>query len=430
MSNPTKAIKTETMPEKPTKQRLFLVAILCIGLFVCFLDRVNISVLVANEAFLVDMGIKGQPVKIGMLMSVFLAVYGVSNFVLSPIGDYLGPRKAMSLCVTLWALSLFVGGIAATFTTMLVARVILGMGEGLYYPLQSVFVKNWIPPQERGRSNAAWSIGQSLAPAVAMPFFAHIVGVYGWRESFWVALAITLVPLYLFWCHTTDTPRTHKKVNALELSHIEEGLAKEQQGKEAAKDTFKERFMTFAGNYRYWLLVFWYMMMNIIAWAMLSWLPTYLKSARGFTWTEMGWLASLPFIVGVLLKVVTGWLTDRTGKNAPLLAGCQFLVAVSMYFAASVSGKYAAAMFLTGAVAFNVMAIPAVWTLLQSLVPGKTLGTAGGVMNGISTGMSALSPVFLGYVISLGDYSAGLYALVAVALIASASAAVLAYQKY
>lgn len=430
MSNPTEVMRTETIPERPTKQRLFLIAILCIGLFVCFLDRVNISVLVANDAFLMDMGIKGQPVKIGMLMSVFLAVYGVSNFVLSPIGDYLGPRKAMSLCVALWALSLCIGGLAATFTTMLVARVILGMGEGLYYPLQSVFVKNWIPTKERGRANAAWSIGQSLAPAVAMPLFAYVVGAYGWRDSFGVAFAITLIPLYLFWFHTTDTPRTHKKVNALELNYIEEGIAQEQQGKEVVTGTFYERFMTFAGNYRYWLLVIWYMLMNIIAWAMLSWLPTYLKAARGFSWAEMGWLASLPFVIGVLMKVITGWLTDRTGRSAPLLAGCQFLVAICMYFAAAVSGKYAAAMFLTGAVAFNVMAIPAAWTLLQGLVPSKTLGTAGGVMNGISTGMSALSPILIGYVISLGDYSMGLYALVAVAILASASAAVLACQKY
>ncbi len=31
-------------------------------------------------------------------------------------------------------------------------------------------------------------------------------------------------------------------------------------------------------------------------------LPTYLKSARGFSWAEMGWLASLPFVRRYLPK--------------------------------------------------------------------------------------------------------------------------------
>ena len=430
MSKPAEVINVQTMPEKPTKQRVFLVAILCIGLFVCYLDRVNISVLAANDAFLTDMGIKGQPVKIGMLMSVFLAVYGISNVTLTAIGNYLGPRKTLSLCVVLWILSLFIGGIATTFMTMLIARVILGVGEGIYYPLQSVFVKNWIPLQERGRANASWVTGQMLALAFAMPFFAYIIATWGWRESFWVALVISLLPLYLFWFHTTDTPHTHKKVNALELKHIEEGLAKERQGETASQDTFMQRFKTFAANYRYWLLVCWYMMMNVISWGMISWLPTYLKVARGFTWMEMSWFSALPYFFAVITITFSGWIADRTGKNAPLLAGGIFLSAICMYLGASVSGKYTAAFLLAGAFGGSSMGISAAWTLLQGLVSSKTLGTAGGVMNGMATGVSALSPVFLGFFIGLGDYAAGLYALAAVGLIGAAAASVLAYQKY
>lgn len=120
------------------------------------------------------MGIEGMPLQIGMMMTVFLAAYGIANVVLSPLGDYLGPRKAMMLCILIWTIALMVGGVATSFALIIICRILLGIGEGFYYPLQSVFIKNWFPKQERGRANAAWIVGQSVAPAIAMPFF-HLV---------------------------------------------------------------------------------------------------------------------------------------------------------------------------------------------------------------------------------------------------------------
>ena len=136
------SLPTNSQPIRPTKQRVALVVILLVTLLIAYLDRVNVSVLLADNVFLTEMGIKGNPVQMGMLMTIFLIAYGISNVILSPLGDILGPRKAMSLSILLWAGSLFLGGLASTFTTMLVARFILGIGEGMHWPMQSKFVKN------------------------------------------------------------------------------------------------------------------------------------------------------------------------------------------------------------------------------------------------------------------------------------------------
>lgn len=74
----------------PTRKRFLIVACLFIGIFIAYLDRVNVSVLAANEPFLAYMGIEGMPLQIGMMMTVFLAAYGIANVVLSP----LGPQKS------------------------------------------------------------------------------------------------------------------------------------------------------------------------------------------------------------------------------------------------------------------------------------------------------------------------------------------------
>ena len=122
---------------KPTNQRYVLAAILFFTLLVAYLDRVNVSVLVADTNFLNDFGIAGNPVQMGMLMSVFLAAYGLGNVILSPLGDVYGPRKAMCFSIALWTISMFIGGMVTVFSMMLISRVVLGLGEGLHWPMQS-----------------------------------------------------------------------------------------------------------------------------------------------------------------------------------------------------------------------------------------------------------------------------------------------------
>ncbi len=430
-------MNTEVMPglnsasqqEIPTKKRFVIVFCLFIGIFIAYLDRVNVSVLAANDPFLIEMGIKGLPVQIGMMMSVFLAAYGVANVVLSPLGDYLGPRKSMMLCIGLWTVSLFMGGIASTFTMIIASRVLLGIGEGAYYPLQSVFVKNWFPKQERGRANAAWVVGQSVAPAIAMPFFAYLIAGFGWRSNFWVCLVLGLIPLYLLWRHAADTPRQHKSINDAELTLIEAG--QDTPGPKGEAIPLKTRLSGFVGNYRYWLLVFWYLCLQCMYWGLITWLPSYLKTARNFSWQEMGWLASLPFVLSIIFKVFSGVLADKVGRSAPILMAAMFFAGICVYLGATTEHKYFSAVLLALAVAFCTMGTPVAWTLLQGIIPSSSMSTASGIMNGLANGLASLAPAMIGFFISTtGHYGGGLLCLVFTGAAATVAAGILALQKY
>ncbi|MDW4575522.1 MFS transporter [Atlantibacter hermannii] len=94
-NNISQTVAISEATQKPTRQRFIVLAILFVSLSVIYLDRVNISIIAANTEFLHDMDLAGKPVYIGLLMSLFLITYGVSNVFLSPIGDWVGPRKAM-----------------------------------------------------------------------------------------------------------------------------------------------------------------------------------------------------------------------------------------------------------------------------------------------------------------------------------------------
>jgi MFS family permease len=135
---------------KPTRQRYLLAFILLFTVMVAQMDRVNVSVLIADAKFLADMKIAGQPMLMGLLMSAFLIAYGIATVLLGPVGDYLGPRKAMALSILGWEVSLVLGGLAPYFMLLVMTRVLLGIGEAMHFPMQSTFVKSWFPPQRAG----------------------------------------------------------------------------------------------------------------------------------------------------------------------------------------------------------------------------------------------------------------------------------------
>ncbi len=433
MSNSSVSTAADTfVADKPTKQRLYLLLVLFLTIFISYLDRVSVSVLAANAEFLAEMGIKGQPVQIGLMMSIFLISYGLANFSLGALGDYFGPRKVMIGAILLWCVALAVGGLAGTFAVFLAGRVLLGIGEGVHHPMQNSFVKNWFPRQERARANTCWVLGQALAPAVAMPFFAYTIIHLGWRASFLICLLLGLIPLVMLWHSVTDKPKDNKRVNALELEHIQAGLEPEAPpAPDGPKESFFTRMRPVVTNFHYWLLVIWYICIQWIYWGLLTWLPSYLKEARGFSWEAMGWLASLPFILNVIIKIPVGWLADKIGRLGPFLMAAVLGGGVLIYLTATVQSNYLSAILLAFGVGVGMMAVPIAWTLLQSLVPARLVATSAGMMNGIATGSASLSPLIIGAFIKLnGSYDSGLFLLVGFCALAFVAAAALTALKH
>jgi sugar phosphate permease len=413
-------------------QRRILSVTLLITLLIAYLDRVNVSVIVADSKFLQDMGIGGDAASAGLLMSLFLLTYGISNMFLSPIGDRIGPKRAMMVAIILWMGSLMIGGLAPSLTILLISRIILGFGEGLHWPMQSKFVKNWFPPNERGKANATWGIALYFGPAIAMPFFVFVIQTFGWRESFGILIGLGLIPLFLLGVLTSDCPQTHPRISKDELVYITDGM-KEEMNQEAAltEASVWDNVKIFITDYRYWLLVVYYIGNCSIWWGIISWLPSYLKIERGFTWASMGMLSSLPYLLATCLCVVGGYLGDRMGRRGWLLVIALMGPTLGLYFGAHSADNMTAALLISVGVGCISLGVPSCWTLLQQFVPSKAVGTGAGLMNGISSVISGFIPVLIGMAIdTMHSYSGGLMMLCVIGIICACGSSVLALKKY
>lgn len=422
-----------TQPEAPTRVRVWLAIILSFTIFIAYLDRVNVSVLIAFPRFLEDMGLKNNPVGQGMLMSLFLVAYGLGNVILGPIGDRLGPRKAMTLALFSWTIPVGMGGLARTLSVLYTSRLILGAGEAIHYPMQIAFVKNWFPRQERGRANSAWIFGQMIGPGIAMPLFAAVIAAYGWRASFWMCAVLGVIIIPVIWFYTSDRPEQNKRVNQAELEHIKRGQAQEAapKGQGIQPGSTMHNYLELIKNPDFITCTLSYWASVSMWWGMLSWLPQYLRVARGFSWAKMGFFSSLPFFVGLLGIISAGVVADKLKRagivNCVGLAGCALFIGLG----ALAHNNYLGASLLAFAFFFKGASIPMAWTLLQSFVPANMIGQAAGLQNGSSQLIGSLSPIVVGALIAAtGAYTAGLMFLVGFGFFGAICGLYLVWKKY
>uniref|UniRef100_A0A914X5I8 Major facilitator superfamily (MFS) profile domain-containing protein n=1 Tax=Plectus sambesii TaxID=2011161 RepID=A0A914X5I8_9BILA len=103
----------------------------------------------------------------GWILSAFPAGYISSQIVGSCAGAQIGSRRLMLCVVFLWSLStLLTPIVASSFHLLLIARVALGLGEGLGLPTIYHIFAETVPAEQRTRAfsylAAAGSIGQTV----------------------------------------------------------------------------------------------------------------------------------------------------------------------------------------------------------------------------------------------------------------------------
>lgn len=213
---------------------------------------------------------------------------------------------------------------------------------------------------------------------------------------------------------------------------IEEGQKAEKELEaQAGHSTLWDNMKAFIFDYRFWLVTLYYFCLASIFWGTMAWLPSYLKVARGFSWTAMGAWSSLPYILGIISVLASGYISDKIGRRAPLCFVSMLGAAAGIYFGAYAPDNTTAALLISVGIASIGLGIAPAWAMVQHIVPGKAIGAGAGMMNGVSNGGSAFSPVLIGFFISAsGSYVGGLMFLVGLGLLAACCAAVLAYQKY
>ncbi|MEO6238896.1 MAG: MFS transporter, partial [Vicinamibacterales bacterium] len=160
-----------------------------------------------------------------------------------------------------------------------------------------------------------------------------------------------------------------------------------------------------------------------------TWLPTYLREARG-TGVKFGaLLASLPLLLGGIGCLVSAYIIPRLARAIGSVMLARRIIAIIGFAGASaciflfvqVADPVRAMILLGLAGFFNDFVMPAAWAGAMD-IGGRHSGTVSGTMNMIGNIGGALSPLIVGYILTWypGDWtltfyvSSGIYLLGAV----------------
>ena len=347
----------------------------------------------------------------GMLMSVFYIGYGLANMLLSPLGEKFGPKK--SLCIVIVLFSIF-AALQAPFgmilTGLVAVRFLLGLSEGIHFPMLNIMVKNWFPVHERSRANGIWICGLFLsmisAPFVVVP----ITERFGWQAMFIaVGLAGMVISLPLVVKFLYNRPQDHPRITEEEMRFITRGMEKD----EVHDLSFRQGLGILAKKKAYWVAVLGGIANNMVSFGLLNWLPIYFTQGRGLAFSDLSYATSIPYAFSIFGILLWAYLGDKTNQRA-LLAGIGFFgAAAGAYFAATsptlpmVVALFALTIFIQISFAANEFAI------IQRIVPRDMIGTGAGFYNGFCMLVGGgLGPVIVGSIVSAtGSYTMGLISL-------------------
>jgi MFS family permease len=409
-------------PGTPATRARYWVIIFAITLAVIqYIDRVAISQAMPE----ISRVLKFSDKEGGLVFSAFTLAYALFEIPTGWLGDKIGARRVLLRVVLWWSFFTAATGWAWSFVSMLVTRFLFGAGEAGCFPNLTKAFSAWLPTRDRTRAQALMWMGARWGGASAPLLVVAVMTFVSWRVAFMLFAVLGVTWAAIFWFWFRDDPREHKSVNAAELELLKEN----EQNVRGHGDV---PWRKLASRSSVWLLGAQYFCLSYGWYFYVTWLPTYLRDARGMEIKSnplMKWLADhlagtmspdttlkvlaaalagIPLLFGGFGSLTAGIISSRiiarTGRVTLVrrvfgfigIAGASSLLMVSFY----IHDPLLAMLSMGVASFFNDTTLPGAWASCMD-VGGKYSGTVSGCMNMLGNFGGMAGPVVVGFVLDL-----------------------------
>lgn len=379
-----------------------MLLLLCLVIGINYLDRGNLAV--AAPVMQTSLGINNA--MMGLLFSAFAWSYAFCLPLAGMILDKVGPRILMTIAIIGWSFATLLMGFLSKLSTLMGARILLGIFEAPIIPSNIKCVASWFPDKERAKAVGAYTATEYLALGLLAPVLSWILVTFSWHMIFIITGLLGLV-VAIIWYRYYREPWEDTQANEKELRYIRWGGAVRSTNAESiqsvriALSLCKKRLLLgmCIGQFSIMTTLFFF----------LTWFPSYLIAERGLTILKTGVYSMLPFMMAIVGSLLGGVWSDyllRRGhsktvaRKLPIIVG--FLLSMLIMganYIESITG-----VIICMAVSFfgQAMASAVSGALLSDIAPKEAIGIAGGLLNFVANLGSATSPLVIGCILEFG----------------------------
>jgi len=312
-----------------------------------FIDR---QVVVAMFPYLkVEWAVSDK--ELGALVAAVSVTIALASLPIALLSDRWGRIKAIVVMGALWSLATITCGLARSYSELLAARSLIGLGEAGYGPAAGALLASLFPSRLRATVIGGFLAAAAVGSVAGVVLGGAISGHWGWRAAFGVVGIPGLILALLFL-----RVRDYRTV----ASGVREAAAPVSLRAVAA-----ELFRARSGVAAYLAGALQLMTVSTVY----AWLPSYLNRAYGLSGEGAGLEAAIVIAVGSIGAVLWSAAADRLGRRdpryklfVPAAGGVATLLLLSSAFAVLPPGAAQFAMIMLGGFTMTATtgAIPAI----------------------------------------------------------------------
>ena len=390
MSNSTEAAAISYRWPK----RYTVVGMCFLAAFICYIDRVNISV--AALAMQDEFG-WSETTK-GFVLSSFFIGYLLTQGIAGWLANRFGSKLVLGFAVIWWSAFTMLTPLAAyaSFPLLIAARIALGLGEAATFPSSYGIISHWVPVTERSRAIALLMSGIPVGTLFALLTTGWIVSNYGWPAAFYVFGVTGIFWAAAWYAFVYDEPAAHPGISAGELATI-----RGESGGQVARGNVPWKKLLAAPAF--WALLVNHFCSNVVLYVFLAWLPSYFRDVQGLSIGGAGIYSAAPWLTMFLMTNVSAWLADWLLRRGATTTAVRKLMqsigligaAVFLLLVRDVDSPGMAVLYMSGALGLASFTIPGFGTNHLDIAPRyadvlvgitNTFGTIPGVVGVALTG--------------------------------------------
>lgn len=383
-----------------------VVGLLWVVALLNYLDRQMLSTM--RESMQIDIIELQKAEAFGVLMAIFLYIYGFMSPVAGVIADRVNRKWLIVISLFVWSAVTYGMGMANNYNQLLVLRAIMGVSEALYIPAGLALIADYHTGRTRSLAIGIHMTGLYMGQALG-GFGATVAASYGWHSAFhWFGIVGIIYALILsLLLHEKKSETVSSTTAPIKLS-------------------FLKSLSTLFSMTAFWVILFYFAAPSLPGWATKNWLPTLFADNLGIPMAQAGPLSTITIAASSFVGVIVGgiWSDRWVQKNVRgrvftsaiglgLTIPSLVLLGMGDTFIAIVG---AAVLFGLGFGIFDANNMP----ILCQFVPPRLRATAYGFMNMMGVFAGAAITQVLGKFKDEGHFGGGfamLAAIVAAALL-------------